>query len=105
MNIEYRLTKLEARPLGNDSEHCGCVSYPANEVYFQKGDGLPMKDGLPLPPQPEICERCNKPFDKQVIIIQFVEAGEQTLTRNPDTATFNIATKKDNEPFNSIRKT
>jgi len=100
MNIQNRLEKLEARTLGNDSEHCSCVSYPSTDVYFQKGDGVPMKDGLPMPDQPEICERCRKPIDKHVIIIQFVPAGERPLTRDPDAATFNIATNQENEYFN-----
>ncbi len=99
MNILSRLEQLEARPLGNDSEHCGCVSYPANEVYFQKGaDGVPMANGKPMPDQPEICERCHKPFDKRIFIIQFVAAGEQPLTRDPNAATFNIETNpKENQ--------
>jgi len=49
MNIQNRLEKLEARTLGNDSEHCGCIPFRQTECYFQKGaDGVPMKDGLPI---------------------------------------------------------
>ena len=92
MNIQNRLEKLEARTLGNDSEFCGCVSFPLTETYFQKGsDGVPMANGKPMPEQPEICERCQKPIDKHVIIIQFVEAGDRPFPPNPDAATLNLA--------------
>jgi len=89
MNIQNRLEKLEAQTLGNDSLHCGCIPFRESECYFQKGsDGVPMTNGAPMPDQPEICERCQKPIDKTICIIQFVEAGERPLTPSPDAATF-----------------
>ena len=95
MNIENRLEKLE-NAIRPDSESCFCRGVgPAHyDVYFQKGDGVPMKDGLPMPDQPEICQRCHKPLDKHIVIVQFVAAGEKPLAPNPDAATFNIETKR-----------
>ena len=76
MNIQNRLEKLESRTLGNDSEFCGCSPFRKSECYFQKGaDGIPANDTGPMPTQPEICERCQKPMDKRITIIQFVPAG------------------------------
>ncbi len=98
MNIQNRLEKLEARTLGNDSEHCGCASFPLTETYFQKGsDGVPMANGKPMPPQPEMCADCRKPLDKQITIIQFVPAGGPPLVHDPSAATFNISTRKRTE--------
>ncbi|MGI8542815.1 MAG: hypothetical protein ACR2MD_04970 [Aridibacter sp.] len=72
MNIKNRLNKLESKT-NLKSENCICNgSFEQSEVWIKKNEtSEPYLSGEPIP---ETCGRCNKPIEKQIIIIEGVES-------------------------------
>jgi hypothetical protein len=75
MQIITRLNKLEQQT-GADSPVCVCYPQRNTESYIQNlGADAPL-DSSPVligSAVPDICDRCGKPVEKQIIIIQGVD--------------------------------
>ncbi len=72
MNLRNRLTKMENQIIGNDSELCVCpdiLEWKFIDHHSDEGEGNSIEI-----PVAHICNKCGKPVDKQIIIIQGVKA-------------------------------
>lgn len=73
MNLKKRLRKLEAEII-NDSEFCQCLNTLKHEIIFQKDDVQTVQKAIPSG-----CDKCGKPIEKQIIVVNFVKPRNQSL--------------------------
>lgn len=72
MQLKARIKRIESKVKLNYSPFCACESYggktyPRVEVVYEK-DGIQTNDN----PIADFCDQCQKPIEKQVIIVRFV---------------------------------
>jgi hypothetical protein len=83
MTIKNRLKTVEKKMSITNSEFCGC--FPQHfEIYTQSlcEDARTSEPLLTSKPTPDVCSRCNKPTEKNRIIVQIVDVT--TKDRFPD---------------------
>jgi len=83
MNIKNRLKKLENEVI-DDSTVCACFPQKNTETWKADlgADSNTSEPELLGEPVPEVCDRCGKQINKDVIILQFVD--ETTKDRFPN---------------------
>lgn len=72
MTIKNRLDKLEKQTISPNGK-CFCNGvFEQTEVWIKEAEkSEPYLNGEPIP---ETCGRCNKPIEKQIIIIEGVDS-------------------------------
>ncbi len=76
MNLKHRIKRIESKVKINHSPFCACEDFagmikPRVEIVLEDKGVQTIKN-----PIADFCERCQKPIEKQQIIICFVESRE-----------------------------
>jgi hypothetical protein len=77
MNLKHRIKRIESKVKINHSPFCACEDFagmikPRVEVVYESNGVQTINN-----PIADFCERCQKPIEKQQIIVCFVKRREK----------------------------